>query len=290
MPAAPIALATCLQLPEPDLDEQPLLDALGAAGVPAELVAWDDPDVDWARFPACVIRSTWNYFEQPAEFLAWCERAARETRLLNPPDVVAWNHHKRYLLELDSRGIPVVPTALVTRGSEARLGAILEERGWDEVVIKPAVSAGSFRTARFGARDSAAAAAFLADLSADVDTLVQRFEPSVARGGERALVWIDGAFTHAITKEPRFIGDEEQISAAQPLREDDRALAERVIAPFAERLLYGRVDVIEDERGRPRLAELELIEPSLFVKQDAPAMARLVGALSRLAGGGAPSR
>lgn len=282
MMRATIALATCREIPEPDLDEGPLLDALASAGVPVELVAWDDPGVDWARFAACVIRSTWNYFEQPTAFLDWCERAARETRLLNPPDVVAWNHHKRYLLELESRGLPVVPTALVTRGSDARLERILEERGWSEVVVKPAVSAGSFRTARFGAGQAAEAGEFLAELSSDVDALVQRFEPSVARGGERALVWIDGAFTHAITKEPRFIGDEEQVSASQPLREDDRALAERVIAPFAERLLYGRVDVIEDADGRPQLAELELIEPSLFVARDATAMARLVTALERL--------
>lgn len=283
MSAAPIALATCLKLPEPDLDEQPLLDALGAAGVPVELVAWDDPGVDWARFPACVIRSTWNYFEAPERFLAWCERAAGATRLLNPPDVVAWNHHKRYLLELESRGVPSVPTALVTRGSEADLERLLDERGWSEVVVKPAVSAGSFRTARFGGDQLGEAAGFLEELTADMDALVQRYEPSVARGGERALVWIDGAFTHAITKEPRFIGDEEQVSASKPPREDDLALAERVIAPFAERLLYGRVDVIEDAAGRPQLAELELIEPSLFVKQDGAAMARLVAALGRLA-------
>ncbi|MFN9969178.1 MAG: hypothetical protein ACK58T_04695, partial [Phycisphaerae bacterium] len=30
--------------------------------------------------------------------------------------------------------------------------------------------------------------------------------------GERALVWIDGEFTHAVRKSPRFAGNDEQVS------------------------------------------------------------------------------
>ena len=37
-----VALATCARLPEPDPDARPLAEALAAAGITAEPLAWDD--------------------------------------------------------------------------------------------------------------------------------------------------------------------------------------------------------------------------------------------------------
>lgn len=284
-----VAIATCREMPEPDLDQEPLLEALAGAGIDAELLAWDDPAADPGAFDACILRSTWNYHEQPQQFLDWAEETSRRTRLLNPLDVVQWNVHKRYLLELESRGVPIVPTALVSRGSRIRLGELMEARGWEDVVVKPAISAGSFCTRRFRATEVDSGKPdggelFLRELVADMDALVQRFEPSVADGGERALVWIDGEFTHAVTKEPRFVGDEEQVSASQLLGEEERALAEALIEPWSERLFYGRVDLISGPDGRPLLSELEFLEPSLFLLQEPRALQRLVESIGRLAG------
>lgn len=276
-----IAVATCRVLPEPDPDQDLLLEGLRAAGLEPELHAWDGADAGLAGFDACLLRSTWNYPEHPADFEAWLEGAGRSTRVFNPVELVRWNLHKRYLLELGSCGVPVVPTALVSRGSRRGLASLLEARGWDDVVIKPAVSAGSMRTRRFRPHQREEGEAFLAELSADADTLVQRYESSVEEGGERALVWIDGEFTHAVAKAPRFDTDDESVSEALPLEGPDRALAERLIAPLAGRLLYARVDVMDDERGLPRLSELELIEPSLFLLQNPAALDRLVSGLRR---------
>ena len=63
-----VALVTCLELPEVDIDAAPLAIALQDAGVEVTHAAWDDPKVDWARFDACVVRATWNY---PREFTRW---------------------------------------------------------------------------------------------------------------------------------------------------------------------------------------------------------------------------
>jgi O-ureido-D-serine cyclo-ligase len=90
-----IALATAIAAFALDDDLPPLLDALRARGHVAEAVAWDDPTVSWSRFDLVLLRSTWNYTECPVEFLAWCERVAGSTRLLNPPDLVRWNTDKR---------------------------------------------------------------------------------------------------------------------------------------------------------------------------------------------------
>jgi glutathione synthase/RimK-type ligase-like ATP-grasp enzyme len=278
-----VILATASRLPRPDEDQQPLLSALAAAGLSAQALAWDDPRVDWGQARACVIRSTWNYVRHHEAFLAWTERCAAVTSLCNPPPIVRWNSHKAYLIELARAGLPVVPTRLLRH--EDAVADLAEIAGdWTEVVIKPAVSAGSFATRRVARVDFAAAGQpHLEALRAGGhDVLVQPFLTSVEGHGERALVWIDGALTHAVRKSPRFAGDPQRISAAVPIAPDEAALAETILATVPRPLLYARVDLARDEQGRPCLMELELIEPSLFLDRSAEALARLAAAIGRL--------
>src|SRR5262249_42312821 len=111
-----VRIATCAALPEPDDDEPVLAAALAAAGLVAALAGWDDPAAAWDAAIPTVLRPTWNSPLAPAAFLAWLDRAAAAAPVINPPDIVRRNVHKRYLLDLAARGVPVVPTTLVERG------------------------------------------------------------------------------------------------------------------------------------------------------------------------------
>jgi hypothetical protein len=277
-----VRLVTCRPLPEPDPDEAPLLAALGAAGLDARLAVWDDPAESWDG-GLSVIRSTWDYHLRVDAFLAWVDLAAARSTLLNPAPAVRFSAHKRYLSELAAAGLPVVPTVQLARGASVRLGEVAADRGWRDVVVKPAVSCASFRTARFGAGE-AAGDAFLRELLRDRDAMVQPYLAAVEGHGERAVVWIDGAVTHSVRKSPRFGGESESVSAALVPADDERATAEAFMAHVGRDLLYGRVDLARDERGRPLLMELELIEPSLFLVQHPPALERLVRAIRERAG------
>jgi glutathione synthase/RimK-type ligase-like ATP-grasp enzyme len=180
--------------------------------------------------------------------------------------------------------LPVVPTRLVPARGAADLAQLV--RDWDEVVVKPAVSAGSVGTRRIARADVATAGQAHLDqlLAAGHDVLVQPFLTSVESYGERALVWIDGALTHAVRKSPRFAGEQQRISEAVPIAPDEAALAESILAAVVRQpLLYARVDLARDERGRPCVMELELIEPSLFLDRSPAALARLAAAIRRLA-------
>ncbi len=279
-----VAIVTCVELPEPDLDEEALMTALRAAGLRAELRAWDDPSVDWTEAPVSVLRSTWNYPLLPVEFVSWAERCAALTTLLNPFPVVRWNVHKRYLVELAEAGVPVAPTELVPRGSTRALVDVMRARGWEDVVVKPAISAGSLLTERVQPGDEVSGEAHLRALTANGDALVQRYLRSVEGYGERALVWIDGAFTHAVRKSPRFSGQEESVSEALSISVAERELAEQVL-DRAPGCLYARVDVAPGPDEQLVLMELELIEPSLFLVQCPAAMDRLVRGIQRLCRG-----
>ncbi len=276
-----IALATCLRLPEPDPDQELLLEALAARGVQPELVPWDGPARDWTAFDLCLLRSTWNYPQRPADFLAWLAAVEGATAILNPAPRVRWNLHKGYLLELEAAGAPIVPTVLVERAPAAELAPLLARTGWEAVVIKPAVSAASFRTRRFAAGEREAAARFLAESARERDTLVQPYLEAFAETGERALIWIDGEFTHAIEKRPRFAGEDERVSGALPLEPAEAEFGARLLAPLAQELLYARVDLVRGPDGELLLSELELVEPSLFLLQEPAALRRLVGGLLR---------
>jgi glutathione synthase/RimK-type ligase-like ATP-grasp enzyme len=272
-----LRVATCRTLPEVDPDQEPLSRALAAARIDAELVAWDDPTADWDANIPTIIRSTWNYALSLDAFLAWVDRAAAAAPLLNPPDVVRANVRKRYLLDLAARGVATVPTQLAAPGDAIAIDA-------PRIVIKPEVGAGSLGTKRFE-RGDPAAALHLAELTRTGLALVQPFVASVDDYGERSLIWIDGHITHAIRKNPRFAGDSERIDGPVPISPLERSLAEAALAPYVDRILYGRVDLARDDQGQPMVMELELVEPSLFFSRHPPALERYVRSLIRKLGG-----
>lgn len=274
-----VALASCLVLPEPDPDQALLEAALWRRGLRAATLAWDDPGVEWAAARLVVLRSTWNYPHRPREFLHWLDRTAAATTVWNPPRVVHANIHKSYLLDLERRGVPVVPTRLLRHGA----GATLREAagGWPRVVVKPAVSAASLDTILVDEASWERGEEHLRRLLARRDVLVQPYLAAVEDAGERALVFVDGALTHAVRKHPRFAAEDESVSAALPIEPEQRRLAQAALDTVGSPLLYGRVDVAPGPQGAPVIMELELIEPSLFLAQHPPALERLADAILR---------
>lgn len=285
MPRAPaVVIATASVLPLPDPDEPALLEALRARGADVRVLAWDDDHAPFEEADVVVVRSTWNYVPRRDAFVAWAERVGRATRLWNPAPVLRDNTDKIYLRDLAARGVPVVPTAFLAPGERVDLAADLARRGWDDVVIKPRVSAGSFATERFGPADGERAARFLAAHLAERPMMVQPYQDSVEGWGERSLVWIDGAFTHATRKSPRFAEGPLGVSGALPIEDDERALGERALAAVAgpdprRALLYARVDVVRGGDGAPQIMEIELCEPYLMLDRCPAALERLADAI-----------
>ncbi len=284
-----LAIVSAREAEALDEDLPPLRAALAARGLAHQIVHWDDPALDWAAFDAALIRSTWDYMDRLPEFLAWSERVAKQTRLLNPPEVVRWNTHKGYLLELAGRGIPIVPTTLWRPGSDP----VLPVQG--EFVVKPAVGAGSRGARRFRSAGEDARRHAQALLAEGRDVLVQPYLARVDERGETALIHFNGVYSHAIRKGPLLAPDgdatsalfaPEQISPREP-SPAERELASRVLAalPFAQVPVYARVDLLNDGAGQPVLLELELTEPSLFFDHAPASAGRFVDALLAHIGG-----
>jgi glutathione synthase/RimK-type ligase-like ATP-grasp enzyme len=279
-----VAVVTCHELPVPAPDDALLVDALGAEGVTATLLPWD-ADAGWGSFAGCVLRSPWDYHHRLDEFLDWVRRVGAETRVWNPPAVVADNAHKRYLLGLADAGVPVVPTTVLPRRSDVTADVLLDGHG--DLVVKPAVSAGAHRTHRVRAAGDLPADELTALLDAG-DVLLQPFVRSIATHGETAVVWLDGGPAHAWRKRPadgdfrvqlEHGGNETTVEAAPA----ELAVAEAAMATVlgaGHDVLYGRVDLVELE-GEPHVMELELIEPDLRLREHPASLAWLAAAVAR---------
>ena len=290
-----IALVTARAARGTDYDMKPLLAALRDAGAGADEVDWDDEAIDWSHFDLALLRSTWDYFDRLPDFLAWAERVSRQTRLLNPLEVIRWNTDKHYLGGLARAVVPVVPSSFVEpdENPAAAVDAFLAAHpAPHDIVVKPAVGAGS-RDAQRHARDNrdAIVAHVRRLLDAHRSVLLQPYLDHVDEHGETALLFFDGKYSHAIRKGPllkRGAGSttglyaEETITPRTP-SPDELTIAHRALAamPFEQPLLYARVDLIHDGDGSPRLLELELVEPSVFAAHADGVAARFASAILR---------
>ncbi|HET6344175.1 MAG TPA: hypothetical protein VFH51_04540, partial [Myxococcota bacterium] len=255
-------------------------DALAARGAEVVWAPWGATDVNWRAFDAVVLRTCYGYHTRLAAFEAWLAGGAR---FLNPAPLVRWNADKTYLRQLEGQGTSIVPTAWLPRGIVARLTDLMVERAWDEVVVKPTVSAGAMHTRRLTRAQAAEADGWLATVLADHAMMVQPFLPEVCAEGEWSLLFFGGALSHAVLKVPRVgdfrvQGEHGGSFTMQAPPAAARAVAERLLASLDGSAVYARVDGVM-QGGAFLLMELELIEPYLYLGADSQAAERYVDAI-----------
>lgn len=294
-----LALYTCAAFPNLYEDDLKLADAFAAVGLDSRPQRWDLPPPP-APAPAAtlgLLRSTWDYYLRIDEFLAFLtaqEQAGQ--RLLNPVPLVRWNCDKRYLLDLQSVGVPIVPSAYLPALTAAALPALWQRFG--ELVIKPTISAGSWRTLRLpvGTELPQGPPARTRGATADSPSpepsgyLVQPYMPQIA-AGEWSLVYFGGRFSHAVHKRPQpgdfrvqehYGGHTEAVTPSASLLAQTQAvlaaLADLPQAGCPTPPCYARVDGVCDG-DRFLLMELELIEPALYFQHTQGGEARLAQAV-----------
>lgn len=193
-------LATCDEKPDGTADDQLLWKQLLRRGISTEFRAWSDVSVHWEQADLVLIRSTWDYHRRLPEFLEWAGRVEKLTQLANPLAVVHWNSTKRYLLELQTQGLPIIPSVFVNELTAAReaVKTTLQELG--QAVIKPAVSATAERT--FRVSDALIAENAVTQALKRGEIVIQPYISSIANSGEVSLLYFKTKsgchFSHAV--------------------------------------------------------------------------------------------
>jgi glutathione synthase/RimK-type ligase-like ATP-grasp enzyme len=160
------------------------------------------------------------------------------------------------------------------------LPALAAERGWDEVIVKPEVSAGARGTHLLRRGELAR----FADEGARGEgrLMVQPFLREVPEAGELSLLFFGGEFSHAVVKHPapgdfRVQESHGGLTLPYSASSEEIAHARRTLEAHGGKCLYARVDLIP-ARGGLLLGELELTEPSLFLAYDSGAASRFADA------------
>lgn len=293
-----IAILRCGKLPSfvtweiPNLDElfeedQLLIRGFGAQGFDASSVVWNDPTVDWKQFDIALIRSTWDYVDEPERFLKVLSRIEESScRLFNPLEAVRWNLDKHYLLDLEKWGVPIIPTFLVSDIETAALRRMFLEKGWQTVILKPTVGLGGSYSQRVPVDRLTEALEELASRQPTREYLIQPFIEDVVSEGEWSFVYFNRQLSHVLLKKPAPNEYRVQsiyggtLQSAEP-RADDLRQAEYVMAKLPVDVLYARLDFVR-VNGNLSIIELELIEPIFSFNLVSESIERLVNA-TRLA-------
>ena len=261
---------------EPDLtpSDELLAKSLNQLGISVAIHPWDDFDTDWQLFDAMVLRSCWDYHSRPDEFTQWIDGLkTKKVNLINTYDLVSWNMHKSYLLELESKGISVVPTVFLRKGTAIN-SSVLEKRGWDKLVVKPAIGASAYEIFS-GAISDSSILMKLEQLLSGQDVLVQPLMEEASRVGEYSSVFFNNSYSHTVLKRPKggdFRSNYEQGGTASITEQSDKTLKklQKILEFVSPTPLYARVDYLM-RNEQPILMELELVEPGLYMDLFPPA-------------------
>jgi len=282
-----IAFATCLELGKLTSDDQLAANLLLKQNVIVDAVAWDDPSVQWQKFDAVILRSTWNYHRQLPKFLQWLAILDQPTvSVWNPSDVVRANVSKKYLIDFNNAGIPIVPTVFVPQNKSAQLRSILEKENWERVIIKPEVSASAYQTISASLTNAEDDQNQLDEILKTSGALIQEFRNEITETGEWSLIFFERKFSHAVLKHPRagdFRVQEELGGIIQAAIPSDSLIhqAQRILNHVNGQLLYARVDgIVADDEFL--VMELELIEPSLFMGFSTGAAERFASSIVKI--------
>ena len=237
-----------------------------------EALPWRKAPARAREFRAIVLRSTWDYHRHLDEFLdALAQIEDAGTLLLNPLPLVRWNVSKTYLADLAPKGIPTVPTVYRDRLGPGDLESIFEEIGANDIVMKPLVSAsaeGVIRVDRYATADHVRRIEALFGTHA---LMAQPVARAVLEEGEYSLIYLGGAFSHAVRKTPKpgdFRVQENHGGMNRPANPEESLLAmgDAVLRTLEDSPLYARADIVRANDGAGWwLMELELVEPALYL-------------------------
>jgi glutathione synthase/RimK-type ligase-like ATP-grasp enzyme len=271
-------------------DDALLILALEKHGMRVTRVDWADVHFDWECTRSAVFRTTWDYFHRFHDFSVWLDKVSAKTHLINESSLIRWNWDKHYLQDLERKGIRIPETIFIERGDKVTLAELHLATGWDDTILKPAISGGGRHTYRLNQATMTLHEQVFHDLLENEAMLLQPFQSNVLTKGELSLIVIDGVYSHAIikrAKEGDYRVQDDFGGNAHPhdANTHEIAFAEHVVSVCDPKPVYARVDMIWDNDGLPSVSELELIEPELWLRYHPPAAVALADAIAKVMNG-----
>ena len=255
-----------------------------ALGWKIDGVAWRKDSPDWDTYDAVYIGVPWDYPQAPEEFLKLLGVIDRSSAILvNDLALVHWSLAKTYLRDLESRGADVVPSLWYEEMTDSTVTDAFATHGVDRIIIKPVVSTGATDTYLLDREDVRLKADELRQKFSDRPFVIQPFIENILTDGEYSLFYFNNELSHATVKVPKkgdFRVQEEFGSDLRTIEPEDELLAtgDKVMGLVEPMPVYARADFVRGTDGRFLVMELELIEPSMYLRMDSQAPGRFARA------------
>jgi Fe-S cluster biosynthesis and repair protein YggX len=255
------------------LDEDGLLAAAcEKLGMKVHRTNWDDSNMNWSETRFAIFRTTWDYFERFPEFSKWLDTVQHQTTLINSKELIHWNLDKRYLLELESKGVRIPATKYLVREDKMSLEEYVRDSGWNKCILKPAVSGAARHTYKFDSTDVLNFEKVFGELIEEENLMLQEYQEQITTKGEVSYMLFGGKYSHAILKKAKPGDFRVQDDFGGTLHEyhptnEEIAFAEHALSQCPELPVYARVDIFWNNQDALVLGELELIEPELWFRK-----------------------
>lgn len=259
------------------IDAEMAFPPMMSMGWTIDALPWRSKDVDWDRFDAVYIGTPWDYPEDPEHFMRILETVDRSSAILiNDLALVQWTMPKTYLRDLEESGAAIVPSIWSDDSGIDQLDDAFDRFGVDRIIVKPVISTNATDTYLLERRATTDMAAELQETFTDRPFVVQPFIDNIQSEGEYSLFYFNRQFSHAIQKTPKW-GDfrvQEEHGSVITAVDPEAALlttADQVMQLIEPIPVYARADFVRGQDGRFLVMELELIEPSMYLRMNAEA-------------------
>ena len=258
--------------------DEALIEALEELRTTVDVRPWNQVDAHLVDADLVVIRDLDLDPERREGFLTWALAVQEQAVVCNPVDVLRWNSHRSYLLELEERGAPVVPTAWTARGDNIDLAALMADRGWERALIAPAVLGATTVAVPVGEGGCqlAAGQGALDRLLRLDDVTIQALPEDGLAAARIAAIVVDGRVSHVLRRDGSAQAQAEPVVDAEAA-----ALAEWVVEATGVELAVARVELQPDELGTLQLVGLDAVTPDLGLHAVPEAAATIAAALLR---------
>jgi len=263
-----------------------LIQPMNKLGWTTEEISWRDKTVDWNNYDAVIVRSTWDYQNDPENFFQILEKINSVSHLENDLDLMRWNMNKKYLFDLEKKGIKIVDTIWENKLNGDSILKYFKIFNSDEIIIKPNISANADNTFRLSKKNVDEHLDHIKKIFSSREFMVQPFQQNIVAEGEYSLFFFNGEHSHAVIKKPKerdFRVQEEHGGIIRGIipTEELISIGGNIINKLFVVPLYARIDLVRDNHGDFSLIELELIEPSLYFNRDKTAAQKFSIAFSK---------
>ena len=153
-----------------------LLEPMARRGWDVDEISWRDDKVKWNVYEVVIVRSPWDYQDDPDAFRRTLSKIVEAGCILeNSISLIDWNISKRYLVELENKGVPIVPTFWFDTFDCQAVSDAMAQSGGTEFIIKPVVSANADDTFRVNTQSITQMRAQLTKLFGQREFMLQPF-------------------------------------------------------------------------------------------------------------------